>query len=297
MRLPQFLVAGAMKSGTTALYEYLIQHPQVFLSTTVKESRFLTGLSPEKDPEICKYIPVVSDLARYQELFLDAKPDQVIGEVDPWCMYLYQNTIPRINEYLSSPIKIIQILRNPVDRCHSNYYQFVKQEWPTTGFENMVINLEKKQPLYWYEKMCMEIGLYSQPVKAYLDAFHSENVLIILYDDFRTKPVETMKTICQHIGIDDSFQFDMSFRANEGGIPRSKIIHRILRHHSILTELLKPIVPLKLRRKWRYTLINKNMQKYPPLNPEMREILINYYKDDVIKLQDLIKRDLTSWLG
>ncbi|MEZ4864531.1 MAG: sulfotransferase [Caldilineaceae bacterium] len=296
MSLPTFLVAGAMKSGTTAIYQYLIQHPEVYLSPDCKESRFLTGLSPETDPEICARIPVVTSLAAYSALFQNAKPAQRIGEVDPWCLVLYDRAIPRIQQYLTAESRIIIFLRNPVDRAYSNYYQGARQEFMTRTFKQIIADVESGHPVDWYERLILEAGNYFEAIRAYLSTFGTDRVKIILYDEFRNAPMHIYKEICAFIEVDETFIPDMSYTANKGGIPRSKALHRFLTQKTIVTQVLRPFAPVNFRRKLRYYLINRNLKTYPSLDTELRMLLTDYYRTDVEQLQQLLNRDLSGWL-
>lgn len=296
MPLPTFLVVGAIKAGTTALYQYMIQHPEIYLSPERKESRFLTGLSHKTNPEILSQISVIESYNEYEQLFSKAKAGQQVGEIDPWYLYLYDAAIPRIKQYLSPDVKIIISLRSPAERALSNYYQGYRQGLIKRPFDELTSMLPSLDKFDWYERMVFQAGSYSQQVAAYLAAFPRKQVFIFLYEDFQANPQQIYQNICEFIGVDATFQPDMSYKANKGGIPKNQTLHRFLTQKSLATEVLKPLIPIHLRRKLRFQLINTNLEQYPALSQRSRHLLNNYYKDDIQRVQALIDRDVTRWV-
>lgn len=294
--LPNFLVVGAIKSGTTSLYHYLLQHPAVFLSPDVKESRFLVGLTAEKNPEIVDAINHVKSFDEYQHLFALAAPQQIIGEVDPWYLYLYGQTIPRIKSFLDPSVRIIMCLRNPIDRSYSHYYQVIKQGWKTRSFSETVEAVLAGAATTWYERSFIEAGLYYKQVKAYMDAFPSGQVLIFLFEELQSDGNGVFQRLCQFIGVDDNFCPDISERANIGGIPKNRTLHNLLKKRWMATALLKPFIPADRRKAMRQRLIAQNLHPYPPMSDFERLLLVDYYREDISKLQSLINKDLSNWL-
>lgn len=300
MKLPRFLVVGALKSATTSLYYYLYQHPDVFLSSKVKESRFLVGLTPEKNPEMIQDLNYIASFDAYKQLFESATSEQVIGEVDPWYLYLYEQTIPRIKAHLDPDVCIIMCLRNPVDRCYSHYYQVIKQGWKVRAFEETLDVLLGSEQTTWYERAFLEAGLYYKQVKAYLDVFTSEQVLIYLLDELRYDSIPVIRDICQFIGVDDTFVPNMSERVNIGGIPKNRALYNFIKKPGIVAfiikSLIKPFMPALLRKRVQNFLIQQNLRSYPAMKERERRRLMDYYREDVLSLQSLIDKDLSSWL-
>ena len=149
VKLPNFLVVGAMKSGTTSLWRYLRQHPQIYMPK-LKEPRFLAssifiklGEEHYKFHRICKSSPICT-FDDYIELFRDVKEEIAIGEASPHYLYLYSKTIPTIKNYLGD-VKIVIILRNPADRAFSAYkHNFLINRTETKSFEKC-LELEEKR--------------------------------------------------------------------------------------------------------------------------------------------------------
>lgn len=296
MTLPNFLIAGAIKSGTTSLYHYLMQHPSVCLSPDVKESRFLVGLTSQKNPEMVKTVNHITDFESYQMLFEHCSPEQVVGEVDPWCLYLYDQAIPRIKLFLDPSIKIVICLRNPIDRCYSHYYQVVKQGWKTQSFSNTIDAVISDKKATWYEQAFLNAGLYFEQVDAYLKAFPSEQIRIFLFDDLTRDGAITFKELCQFIGVNDNFSPDTSKRVNIGGVPKNRTFHNLLKTRIPFNNAIKNIIPAHVRKNIRQTLMAQNLRNYPQMNEIDRVKLTNFYREDILKLQSLLDKDLTSWL-
>jgi hypothetical protein len=296
MTLPNFLVAGAIKSGTTSIYHYLMQHPDVFLAADVKESRFLVGLSPERNPEIAGVVNHVKRFEEYQRLFARAASQQVVGEVDPWCLYLYEQTIPRIKTFLDPTVRIVICLRNPVNRSYSHYYQVVKQGWETRPFAETIEAVLAGAATTWYERSFIEVGLYYKQVKAYLEAFPPDQVFIFLFEDLQANRLRVYQQLCRFIGVNDTFVPNLSERVNVGGVPKSRILHTLLKKRWLVTTLLKPFFPVVWRKSIRQRLITQNLRPYLPMADNERQRLVNYYREDILGLQTLINKDLSGWL-
>ena len=297
LRLPSFLVVGAAKSGTTALYEYLIRHPSIYLSSGTKESRFLTGLTPITDPEICRYVRVVTSFEEYAQLFNAATPDQIIGEVDPWLLYLHQRSVQRIIHYLEPQVKLIVILREPVSRAYSHYYHIVKQGWTTTTFEQIAERFIDNGEDMWFHRMIFEASQYSEQLATFLDVFDRQNMLILRHNEMHSNLNGVVQRVFDFLGVDPHFEPDKLFKANVGGIPRNRQLHSILTKKTLMWRLVKPMLPISVRRKLRYSLVNRNLRRYPPLAMGLRQELRNYYRDDVLRSQELINDDLSDWLN
>ena len=123
--LPNFILVGAIKSGTTSLYHYLNEHPQIYMPR-IKEPRFFTSsalLKKEKfnNKFLKRFAPApINNLDDYKSLYSNVKNEIAVGEASPQYLFTYETTIPLIKKYLGD-IKIILILRNPVDRAYSAY--------------------------------------------------------------------------------------------------------------------------------------------------------------------------------
>jgi hypothetical protein len=306
-RLPNFLVVGAHKSGTTSLYEYLRQHPDVFLSDR-KEGLFFSELHATAGPlHAQKNAEVLRTFEEYAALFEPARDEPAIGDVSPDYLYRYETSIANIRRHLPAPPRIIAILRNPVERAYSNYTFYRKHNMESLSFEEALDReAERRAAGWWWAFRYAEIGLYHDQVKAYQDTF--DQVKIILTEDLRRDAAGTLGGLFEFLEIDPNPPVDTSRQYNVSGIPQSAKIHRLLTTRTpvkavvarIARTVLFPFAsPAERRRRFgrlARRLSERNLERVP-MRPETRERLIAFYRDDVLRLQERLGRDLGHWLS
>lgn len=141
------------------------------------------------------------------------------------------------------------------------------------------------------------MGFYYEQMKRYFGTFDKSQIRVYLYEDFTTNPMSIVQNTFQFLGVDDTFAPDVSIKHNVSGIPKNKGLHTFLRkEHDPIKFILKPLIPKELRRRIMLSLHNRNLDKPPLLAPELRRQLIEVYREDILKLQNLIQRDLSTWL-
>jgi len=291
MTLPNFLIIGAMKSGTTALYYYLAQHPQVYMSP-VKEPNFFCseGQASRED--------TVARLETYQGLFKDVSDEKVIGEASH--CYLYEpEAAVRIQQYLPDA-KFVAVLRDPVDRAYSHFLHMVRNGTePLTDFgqalREEVASACQNRGFQDY----VGRGLYHDQLERYFDVFGRERVKVYLYEDLSNGPVGVLQDTFRFLQVDDSFVPDVSLRRNVSGSPRYEALDKFLRRPSPIKDALKMHLPAGLR--WRLSrafddLKTRNLAQPPAVEPGIRRRLKGIYREDILKVQELIHRDLSGWL-
>ncbi len=302
MTMPNFLIIGAAKAGTTALYSYLKQHPQIYMSPN-KEPHFFAfegenvnfGGTAGDQEWLNRF--AITDIQTYRLQFQGVSKQIAMGEAS--ALYLYiPKAAERIHHYIPD-VKLLAILRNPVERAYSAFlYQIRDALEPITDFAQALREEETRihnnwVPIYYYQQM----GFYYTQMKRYFDTFDRAQIRVYLYEDFTTNTISILQDIFRFLNVDDTFAPDVSLRHNVSGIPRNKALHTFLRqeHHPIKT-ILKPLLPKELRRRVMLILQNRNLDKPPSLPPELRRQLIEVYREDILNLQDLIQRDLSRWL-
>lgn len=296
--MPNFFIVGAAKSGTTSMYYYLKQHPQVFMPEHRKESRFFSGLSPEQFPGPGRrYVEfAVISWEAYRQLFEASQAYLARGEACTTYLYCYDKTIPHIIDRLGPPVKIIIMLRHPVDRAYSNYLQHVRDGTePLTFEEALEAERTRSGEGWWLGFRYRGQGCYYEPVRAYRKAFGSDRVHVVLFDEFGVDTARGVERVFQFLGVDDTFVPDLSMRYNPSGVPRYQALHRFVTEEHPVKSLFRWAVPRRLKvfllNRYRQTSLDK-----PPLHPETRARLLAFYKEDTLQLQDLIQRDLSHWL-
>ncbi len=293
MTMPNFLVIGAAKSGTTSLYHYLKQHPQVYMSPT-KEPKFFAFEGRKLDFRGPGYRTVVTDIEEYRALFAGVSGEKAIGEAS--AMYLYvPEAADRIRRYVPEA-RLVAMLRNPVDRAYSAYLHRVREGRERLSFSEALKEEETRirdnwRPLWHHKRM----GFYHAQLTRYYELFSREQIRVYLYEDLNEDPVGMMQSIFRFLEVDDAFVPDTSLRHNVTRIPRSRALQTFIQKPNPLEPLIKPFLPEGMRKRIRANLHNLNLTK-PPMPEDIREELTEAYREDILKLQGLIRRDLSSWL-
>jgi hypothetical protein len=298
--MPSFIVIGAGRSGTTSLYYYLKQHPQISMSS-VKETNYFAYdpgiqqqfLHPEKTD-----FPV-TDLNTYQKLFLVHPHTVATGEASP--IYLWHPSAPLNISKLIPDVKLIAILRNPVERACSAFMHYVSIGMEKRKFEQAILEeSQHKINGQWPLGTMTYVGLgfYFQQLTRYLNFFSHEQMRIFLYDDFQADPVQAMKNIFLFIGVRESFVPDMRERYNASGKPKNKFIHFILQPREFTKKFRRhlpkkihdPVFNLLMRKK------NDNLVK-SFVDDGIRKKLTEIYCEEVAELAKLLNRDLSHWMA
>lgn len=305
MPLPNFLIIGVGKSGTSSLYHYLNRHPKVYMSP-VKEPNFfaLEGESlsffggPEAQETINSWS--VTDLETYRKLFDGVSDETAIGEAS--VLYLYSPDAPRNIRRHIPEARLIAILRNPVDRAFSAYMQLRRDGWePYTDFARALreeeARIKANRQWLWHYKRA---GFYYPQLMRYYETFDPDQIKVCLYEDLMVDPEGLLRDLFEFIGVgrtlaDERLAKAATARYNASGIPRSKTLYDFLNYPNPLKTILKPFVPRGLRQTAKERLSYRNLAK-PQLPPEVRQDLAALYREDILKLQELIGRDLSSWI-
>ena len=306
--LPNFLLVGAMKSGTTSLYHYLNEHPQIYMPS-FKEPRFFASSAllkidnfKYKFQEHCTSAPFNS-IDDYKSLYSNVKNEIAIGESSPQYLFTYETTIPLIKKYLGD-IKIILILRNPVNRAYSAYKHNRRHD-PNAPYLHEKLSFidalkaehtrfkKGNYPMMFYYK---SMSMYYNQVKSYKDNF--SQVLVCKYDELESDPLLLMKKIYTFLGVDHSF------------IPNVEIQYNVARIKNI-NFLQKALLNFNRHGRWNFMqkvgkiIGNHNLNKFANFlikedksTPDeyCRIFLINEIREDILKLENLINEDLQDWL-
>ena len=294
MPMPNFLIIGAGKSGTTSLYKYLKAHPQIFMSTP-KEPKFFAyeGENPGGDFFLDRL--TISSLETYQRLFENSRNYKAVGEAST--VYLYSAKAPhRIRHHIPNA-RLIALLRDPAERAFSHYLFFSQggRESSATFLEALRAEPDRiRRNVYsgWFYR---DRGYYFAQLKRYFDLFPREQLRIYLYQDFYADRKGVVRDVLRFLEVDESLLPDIGEKHNVTAVPRSRLINAALNRQTRLRPLVRACLPAQGRRRllnW----LNRLNSKRPQLAPEIRAELIEGYRDDILKLQDLIGRDLSAWL-
>ncbi|MBX3010489.1 MAG: sulfotransferase [Caldilineaceae bacterium] len=300
MAMPTFLVLGVAKAGTTSLYHYLQQHPQIYMSPQKEPHFFAYGEAPFPaftGPGSARAKSLkAATLAAYQALYADWQDELVAGEVST------TNFMPRaclrIERYLPQA-RLILILRQPAERAYSQFLHMRRDGLePLADFAQALTAEEKRIREQWLPALCYaQPSFYTPLLRQFLAAFPPEQLRIYLYEEWQTQPARVMREIFAFLGVDEQFVPDLQQRYNTAALPRSLILARLLRRANPLWQLLHPRLPTALRQQMRQRVTTYMQVKPPPLDPHLRAQLTTLYHDDIRELQTLLGRDLTHWLS
>lgn len=293
--LPNFLVIGAFKSGTNSLYHYLEAHPQVFMCPVNEPSFF--AFEGKKMGGGRWAEGVVTDFEDYKNLFIGAAGKSAVGEVSP--TYLVSPEAPgRIRHYLPD-VSLIAILRHPVDRAYSQWQMEVRQGNEKTGDFAEAIKTVKVVSDGSARRRFIAGSLYFQLLQKYYDLFDPSQMCVLLFDRLSTDREGLVKKLYGFLNVDSSFvPENINVRFNEGGgVPRSRMGGFLLQKFLPTLSGIKSLVPQGLRESFARGVRRQLLAKPPELAPELRAELSVFFKDDILRLQDLIHEDLSSWLN
>jgi hypothetical protein len=287
VRKPNFIVGGALKAGTTAIYHYLRQHPQVFMAAD-KELRFFSY--DEKDPWCIthpKGFPVKT-FDKYLEAFSGAKDEIAIGEASP--MYLHSEFAARKIRECLPDAKLIFSLRNPIDSAYSSFQMDFRVERETRSVEDgLGIDQPRVQRYRYYFHL-----------KKWFELFPPENIKIIIFDDIVEDPASSISGIYRFLHVDESFvPEEQNVERNRGGMPRNRVAGRF---YLVMQELgklsavqrLKGISPESIRKTYK-SMRDASLAEAPPLAKRVRSELTAYYAQDLRHLHSLVDVDISRW--
>ncbi|MZR64169.1 sulfotransferase domain-containing protein [Alcanivorax sp. DP30] len=277
---PDFICLGAPRAGTTWLFEWLNQHPDVFI--------------PEK--EIHFYIKTQGrdfyeekGISWYQKLFENAKASQAAGDIAAGYLRS-ENARDRIK--LTAPnAKLIVMIRNPVERIWSDYQYRLGNRSFDGSFDEFLKNKKGIRAL--------KDGCYAEQIKLWMSVFKKERFHFVVLDDVELDRQYEISKICRFIGVGDFVPVDSARRVNEAKRVRSRwlavIYHKAAQFAAkydlnFLRNLFR-----KLGLKYFYDIVNKAQARKAEMTNAQRDFLNNYYRNDIEELEILLGRDLSRW--
>ncbi|MDR4507105.1 MAG: sulfotransferase [Candidatus Brocadiaceae bacterium] len=292
VKLPNFLIVGAAKCGTTSLYAYLKQHPHIFMPEN-KEPCFFSFAEQDENnaTDTFKRLWVIRNFDTYANLFEEAKKSQIVGEASTTYLYLYEETIKNIKKYHPGwkELKIIIILRNPAERAFSHY--LTDSAGFGMSFKEVIEKWKSKQLSRFYNYI--DYGFYYNQIKAYKDTF--DQVKIYLFEDLETNSTALVRDIVGFLELDTFFNIETNIRYNVSMDSKKKLLSNLIYKNNLFKSIVKILLPKDTRQALRNRIV-ENFSKKPQLESHDRKFLNEVYKDDILKLQGLIDRDLTHWI-
>lgn len=275
--LPNFIIAGAAKTGSTSLYNYISQHPDIFMSTPKEPDFFI-----KKDYK--------KNIISYKQLFKNTQNCKAVGEASVGYFNKPQ-TACRIKKTLSNP-RIIIILRDPAERAYSHYNMLVDHGVvPKGSYHEVVQAAIERGDLH---NTGIPTSRYASCLRVYEEQFQ-EDLLTLLYRDFKTEPIRTCKRIFSHLDVDDRFTPDISAKANVSRRPRFSFLHSLMREQWPLKGFIKKVIPTSLLTSARKSVRDVNSEEIPRLRQETRRMIIAHLRRDIEETESLLGYDLSHW--
>jgi len=292
--LPTFIIAGAGKSGSTSLWNYLKEHPEVSMAR-IKEPRFFTKVigcdQGGGDEGPSRSGTFEKGFAWYESLFVDPANKKAFGEAT--MMYFFCEDAPELIKRYNPEVKLIFILRNPIDRMYSQYWQERKSGQNLPCFEDMMRKKHLRFQRY------LRSSSYKKNLERYFQYFSQEQILILLFDDLVRDALRMIRSIYSFIGVRADFvPSNINRKYNIAGQPRSILIQKWIRaisNHSVKDQLPMPIFNILRFFKRHVRKYNIEPLPYQPLSKELRLELVNFFVDDIEFIEDLLKVSLPHW--
>ncbi|MGN6616906.1 MAG: sulfotransferase family protein [Ilyomonas sp.] len=287
---PNFFIVGAPKAGTTSLYHYLEQHPEIYMSP-IKETNYFSrpeinssGLFYKKKNEWT--------IDQYAEQFEGLTTEKAIGEAS--VSYLFYPNVPYKIKQFNPDAKIIIMLRNPIDRGFSHYLMDRRVGFTNLSYEDIVYRkeFEKNNTRFFYQQY-VELGMYYSQIKRYLDIFSPEKVKILYFEDVIKDIEMVVKEVYKFLGVDDKFMAETEKKFNTFQSAKSPLIAKLYAQKRI-RKVIKRLVGIggeALMKRFLFSRENK-----PVMSPNLKRELIDIYKADVLKTGELLNKDLSNWI-
>lgn len=292
IRVPDFFLLGAAKAGTTTLYSYLIQNEKLYFPT-LKEPHFFD------DPEAYS-----RGIEWYSKSFFPEESQCCLcGDATP-VLHLPKIVGPRISQtYENSAVKprFVVVLRDPVERAWSHYLHRKRNMVESESFE-AALDLEEERlsakPTAWVGYF--RDGLYGQQMETWFELFGQEKFLVLLNEELRKDPSGTVNQILSFLGVEDGGAKSLaSLHSNTASAPRSDLLMRLLAKPPFaLRHASRLLMSRNSRRRIKYYLRQKNTHPFeekPTPYVETAKMLRQRYQEDLLKLEGLIDKDISSW--
>lgn len=303
----RFFVAGVAKAGTTALCDFLGQHPQVFMCP-IKEPTFfaareLSSFDADQDPwvearalNVRRWVAgqtsgpprhgFALDWAQYEVLFRGVREQRAIGEGS--VNYWWAPGAPSAIRERFPDARFVVMLRNPADRLFSEYLA-MRWAYPLRTFaEHIALKLRRRDGL----GVVMDAGYYATHLERFFAHFPREQFSIHLYEDFSANPRSVCGDILAFLGVDPDHPIDVSRRINAPQLPRWPLLHAALPND--VTRVLWRWVPRRWRERARGVYSASRSQEI--MRAADRRVLVEHYREEIQETAKLIDRDLSPWL-
>jgi hypothetical protein len=303
MGMPNFLIIGAAKSGTTSLYRYLQAHPQIFMASR-KEPHFFAFENEKpsfRGPGQRVGRAAVTKKSTYLAMFSGVRGEVAVGEASPTYLY-YPASAGRIRQHVPD-MKLIAILRQPADRAYSQFLHMIREgREPIRDFAAALAREDARIAQNWaYGWHYAKLGYYHEQLARYFALFDKSRIEVLLYEDLDTRAAEAVRQIYRFLEVGETFVPDTSIRFNAAD-PVAATPPEGRDRRAPRTPAMRALART-LSRAWRRARGRTDGAETrgigaekPPFDPALRRALTESFRVDVLRLQDQIQRDISHRL-
>lgn len=278
MTLPNLIGCGAGKSGTTSLYYYLSQHPEISMAPSKEVHYFTMHFDKGAD--------------WYAEQFAQCKPAPILGELST--SYLRHPAVPGRIQQLVPDVKLFFIFRNPMDRVYSNYWFSISigTQDPAQSFSEVI---HSPQGLEQY----IDVSKYSVHLKRYIETFAADNIYVLFTEELKRQPLVEMSAMYRWLGVDATFEPDVTKKYNVTFRPTNKLQSRVWDSWLAFKKAVKPAfmwISPKVRKQFadaERDISQKVMTtERPPISAEDKTFLEQVFQEEKQALSKLLNREI-----
>ena len=288
-RLPDFVVIGAYKAGTTAVDEILRRHPDIHMAAMREPNHF--AFAGGRNPTHPDAARAVRDYESYLSLFTDAPSGAVVGEVSPAYM-----SVPGTAQHLHDALpdaRLVAVLRNPVDRAFSDYLMYLRDGRERAPLRDALTEQEVRREAGSPTGYYVHTGMYAQQLRPFIEAYGRDRLHVLLSEELIGARDETLARLFAFLGVDADVRVEDSGLVNAGGLPDSRWTSLLWQLRVRTPGSLKRLVPdgpkqaadAYLRRR----LVRRSM------SDDERATLERIYAPEIEALESLLDRPLPSW--
>ena len=312
-KLVNFFVIGVVKGGTTSLYHYLSQHPDIFLPPIKETNHFAQNdinsetflpeyrldVAIDLDSYLVKanrpiiHIAHVNSKKHYELLFRDVEDQKIVAEISNSYM-VCPSTAEAIAAY-NPEAKVAVILRNPITRAFSQFLMNLRESKAHSNdfIKEITTDAQAKNRGWGSNHQYLELGNYARQLSAYYNRFPTQNIHVILYEEYRKNPHLVLQDLCTFLGVNPNYSFNTEQESNAASLPRFEAVNKVLVKSGAIS-IGKKLIPKKIRTRLIPALYSR--KNLPELTKEQRNYLITYYKSEMHQLDKLLQgRIRTAW--
>ena len=285
---PNFFIVGTPKAGTTSLYEYLQEHPDVYMSP-IKETNYFSFEEIQKQGLFYNE-EHINSIDKYLAQFADVRTEKAIGEAS--VSYLFYDSVPDKIKNFNPNSKIIIVLRNPIERGFSHYLMDKRIGFVKNKYDDIVHKKSQNKKAFLYYQQYVALGLYYEQLQRYFSVFDKKQILVLLYEDISQHIEKVVHNLYSFLEVDTSFKPDLNKKHNTFIAPKNPVIQHLYKF-----KMVRNVAKRVFNNSFQHSIKNNffSKEKKPVLDNGLKKDLIEIYRSDIDKTAEFINRDLRSW--